>query len=691
MSFSALKKDDIKSYSINALDGGLSLEASSDRIPHNCLKECVNMWYSGGRLKTRPGIHPLAPLKNITEYETVKQGLTITDAVYYKDGVKYNVAYFITHDDVSFVRIYYYLVDINGQSIPIGEMMFNRVSSDTFYIPQSIFVAVGDKTLGAGIYVFIARKSGQNEQYNIYEASANLKEWLDCRNNYYVPVLYINGLGTRYNEARDIYSLSYPTPQFLEQRNLLTGEFKVYFTSDGISSVFNMPISNIDSGTAVHCRIYSDSKSYTEWIIPVNSDTATSKFSGDDVTVRCDRKAGVISFLHGADPYHIPLLPYCSNNNIVIKACKSVTNGLSSVVSSKHCLVYNSRLFVCGNTKKPNEIYSARLSNPLYFPQNAKTAAGDSTSGITALGLQSNKLIAFKASECYRIDINRGKEQNSPVLIDRTEDIGATDRLEAVAISERIGCDCPHTVARCGNRLVWADSNGQVYMLVTTTYGKENNIYKLSLPLAHSIADLGADTLKTAFAVVHKGYYMLIADGNAYLMYHRVKGFGYSPQYTDNANPTDTIAWYYWKLPEGIKISTGITAGETCVLGAVDSEALWCYCATFKDGPDKVIVSDTVKFTEEYHDIDTVFATADLDFDAPERFKRVECVSIDAALTYGGKIILSDGKKMLSRSLLSQSGVLKQNGINPVRKLSVRVEGTGDTKVGAIAFKYKTL
>lgn len=691
MSFAALKNDDIKRHFVKALDGGLSLEASADRIPHNCLKECVNMWYSGGRLKTRPGVHAMAPLQQITHYETVKEGLTVTDAVYYKDGKRYNVAYFITHDNLSFVKIYFYLIDINGQSISIGEKMFNRVSSDTFYIPQNIFIVVGNKTIGSGIYAFMTRKSGQMEQYNIYEASTNLTEWLDCRNNYYVPVIYINGMGTRYNEARDIYSLSYPSPQFLEQRNLLTGEFKVYFTSDGISSVFNMPISNIDSETPVVCRIYSDSKNYTEWIIPINSDTNTQNFSGDNVTVRCDRKAGVISFLYGSDPYHIPLLPYCSNNNIVIKACKSVPDGLASVVSSKRCLVYDSRFFVCGNPKNCNEIYSARLSNPLYFPKNAKTAAGDSVSSITALGIQSNKLIAFKASECYRIDINSGKNANSPVLIDRTDEIGATDTLEAVAISERIGCDCPNTVARCGNRLVWADSHGQVYMLVTTTYGKENNIYKLSLPLSGSIANLGTDALKRAFAVVHHGYYILISDGKAYLMYHRVKGFGYSPQYTDNANPTDSIAWYYWELPDGINISTGVAVGEDCILGAVDKNRFWCYIATFTDGPDSIIDGDNYNYVNIFTDINTRFTTANFDFDAPDSLKRVECIAFEAKLPRGGRMTVLGGKHNITRTLLPQNGTVKQVGIMPSEKISVSVEGCDDVAIGALSFKYKVL
>ncbi len=693
MIYPTLNEKGTKKYIINALNGGLSLASDSDRIPNNSLSECVNMWYSRGRLKTRPGISPCGePLEFISSYETVKDGLNITDTVYYKNGKRHNIAYFISEDGFSFVKLYFYLIDSSGQGTAIGEMIFNRISSDSFYVPQNIFFAVGNPTLGSGIYAFITRKSGQNEQYNIYEASSDLKEWLDCRDNYYVPVLYINGLGTRYSEARELYTLSYPTPQFPEQRNMLTGWFKAYFTSDGVSSVFNMPISNIDSGTAVICRIYSDSKSYTEWIVPINSDYNTKSFAGVDITLRCDRKAGVISFFHGDTPYGIPILPYCSSNNIVIRACKQTPFGLEKVVSSKKSVIHNSRLFVGSNTKSPNEIYSARLSNPLYFPINAKAIAGDSTSEITALGVGSNKLIVFKGGECYHINMNSGKTNNKIVLIDSTEDIGATDMLESVVISRDIGCDCPDTVAQCGNRLVWADSSGQVYMLANTTYGKENNIYKLSLPLKNAISDLGADVLKKAFAVVHCGYYMLFAGDSIYLMYHRVKSFGYSAQYSDNANPQEMIAWYYWKLPAGITAYSGVTVGEECILGAVDDNSLWCYCAKLNGGADSVITGDRYGWTQSVTDIVASFATAAFHFDAPESTKRVERVAISADLPHGAKITFYDGKLDTSRMLLSiKNGVVEQFGIKPSRTLKISLKGTGGMSVSSISFKYRVI
>lgn len=691
MRYGTLKKTAQRRYCIETLRGGLQMSCAIDTIDNNHLSECVNVWHKEGALACRPAFRAIGePLCNISSYERTLAGLRFTNAVYRKAGTRYSIAYLVTGDEYSFVKYYIFLINETGERISMGELQFNRTSSDIFYVPESIFFTVGNPTLGAGIYAFVTRRSGRDVMYSVFEADQELDGWTDCQSSFHIPVLYMDGQGTRYGEAKTLLGLSYPSPTSPEQRNLLTGWFKAYYSSDSLSSVFKLPTANLDNA-AVNCRIYSDSASYTQWLITAENNSVTQKFLGKDITMRCDRKAGVVSFFEGSVDFSIPIMPYCSSNNIVIRARKDVPNGLASVVSSRRCLSYNSRIYVCDNSINPNEVYSAKLSNPLYFPKGTRAAAGDSTSPVLALGVQSGKIIAFKAGETYRIDISEGASLRDAAIFDESDELLSGDSLGAVSISKSIGCDCPETVLTLGNRLVWANSEGQIFMLATTTYGKENNIYEVSLPLGNSLKATGADALRAAFAVKSNGYYMLFIGNAVWLMFYRVKSFGYSCEYSGEKMPAENTAWYYWETPENVVLTSGMSGNGACLLGAVDNSGIWNYCVALGGERDCVIQSGDIKHIFTESEIVAELATGLLDLGLPEAGKRIDSISIEAYIPHG-----SIGVFNRNRTYTFDAAPRGQvHRITSVRsftdKLGVRIVSRGGLRLSSMTFKYRLL
>ncbi len=693
MKYPSLLKKDALEYNVTGFDGGVSFDQIADTIDDNKLSACKNMWYHKGRLSTRSGFAPISdkPLELLDRTLSKFKNLTITDTVYSTAEGSWRLAYLICGEISSYRIMKFYLVSASSAR-QIGEIYFNRVSSDYFPEPVNAFFVVGNPTIGSGIYAFITKSAKGKNSYEVYEAASALDEWESVSDKFYVPVIYANGRGTRYNEAHQLNGISYDAPIEPERRNLLDGHFKAYFTSDGLSSMFRLPVSNLDANEAVVCRVYKDSQSYTEWVIPIGGTSNTKTFKEQEVTVSCDRKLGSVWFSTTSGYYSVPIMTYCNTNNIMIKAVKTVPNGVARVVGSKRCTVFNSRVYVCGNLVNPHEVYSARLTNPLYFPKNSKAIVGESTSEVTALGVQSNKLIAFKADELYRINVTEGKAffQNASILGENDEFL-ESDILETQTIHTTIGCDCPDTVRLCGNRLVWLSSSGGVYTLATTTYGNENNVYEISMDINSRLQEFHSEDLRKAVAIDNRGCYILICGKLALVMDYRVKGFGYSAAYSTLRNTDKGIAWYLWELPQALTMSSGFNDGGVMVVAGCDNSGRLFYLLTMSSDKDRLLCyGEGVEIIEE--NIKSSFCTKMFDFNRSERYKGIEAVYITANSEGAVDITVTDNTQLCNRSIhLPKSlGTVRITPLmKPTERLGVSVSAEAPLSVYGMKFKYK--
>lgn len=628
MKYPSLKNKKVKTYSVTAFNDGLCQNAD---ISDCSFAESENVYNSEGRITARKGLVPNGQHYTVPDDEYITKRLCTTETVFNKDGRSYNIAYMIASDNISCEYVKTYLVNGKTGYINIGEITFRRITSSDFYRPTNIYFIVANPTKGAGIYAFVTRTSNGKEIYEVYEATAEFDDWRNVTAYAYTPTIYANGRGTLYAAAQEFDDrLDYPEPVEPEQRNLLNSRFRAYYSSDRISHTFKLPLSNLDE-LGVTCKIYSDAENYTEWIIDINQNAAVADFQGEQVIFACNRQTGYFWFSKNGGAFSIPISQECPYNNIVITAHKEITNGNKMVISSKNATVYNSRVYVCGNTENPNEVFSARLTNPLYFPKNAKAIVGDSTSAVTALGVQSGKLIAFKAGGIYKINVSKNstKSQNVPIF-DTETDFGKDDVFETEMVHTSIGCDCPDTLRLCGGRFMWLNSNGAVYTLATTTYGKQNNIYEISSPISKTLDEIPLEAKRNAFAIDGNGYYIIVCGSMALVMDYRVSPLGYHSVNHRGESRAENVAWYVWQLPKEAVFTSGFYGEGSMIINAGDPQNTICYILSMSGSADKLLFTDGENIIEKEYPINCSLSTKSFDFDTPHVYKYINAVYITA-------------------------------------------------------------
>ena len=590
------------------------------------LSDCENMIYQKGKLNTRPGFSAIeeSVVPPVEYADTVYLPFTVTDTVYYSGSKRYNVAYRCT-GDVSFASLQVFFIDEEGNISSAGNIMCQRISESLFSIPTDVFFLVDRRVKedGDGVFAFVTKQSYGDESYAIYEACGGFARWDNCESEIYVPTVRINGRGNRYDTASPLEDLNYPEPEMPETLNVLTGKFKCYFTADGLSSIFRLPYGSLDSLSPLVCRVYVSTDEYTEWVIPPTANHASAVIFGETVYLYVDRNLGVIRFWNGQSDYCIRIITGCPLNNIAVTAVTERSGGPGEIISSKGIAALGGRLYAYGNKIKPNCVYCAKQTEPLYFPDDAKLFLGDGTTGVTSLKVQNGKLIAFKPGEVYRIitSFSNEKYEKEAVLPETTLYIMG-DKMKVQTIDTGIGCSAPKTIMLCGSRLVWLGSDGNAYALATTTYGNTINVYRVSRPVEQHIKAF-AKNGSEPFAVNKDGYYILLFGGDVLIMNYKAKGFGYSKSYNAGDFVLKSPAWYRWKLPENAAYISAAGIGDGIILTSHIENGLSGFLSTVSGERDSFIIRENGENRTVFTDIRGGFTTKYLDLDYPGRLKTI--------------------------------------------------------------------
>lgn len=698
MKYGCFKEHDLKEFLLPGLDGGVNLRDDPLTLNDNQLKGCNNMWFKNGALVTRPGISALT--ESVTELTDssyyIYKPFTVTDTEVHRKGKACLIAYTVVGDGYSCYELRVFLTDGAGNISEYGAIPFKRASSEEFYTPENVFFAVGQPLYGDGVYAYATSASYGAYGYDIYEYIGSESSWRKlATEDFHIPVIYMNGRGTEYERAVIAGSAYEPEPVRPEELNMLTPYFEAYYSSDGISAGFQMPVSNLDDDT-VYCRIYRTPEVYGEWSLSAGETTVTSTFFNTDITMQCNRETGFISFFYSdGEAFSVPHMALYGNNNIIVRACKSLPEGKARVIGSKGCIMYNARMYVYGNLERPGEIYSARLSTPLYFPKNSKAVVGEGNDAVTAMGVQNNKIIAFKLGETYIIKVTAGTDHSaSKLLEDDYGDPTGTDNLEATPVHTSIGCVSDATLCICGNRLVWLGSDGGVYTLATTTYGNQNNIYEVSGFVETALKAAVQQAEENIFATEHSGYYLLFAGDKVFAMNHRIKGFGYSETFSGLREDADKVSWYCWSIPNRVRITSAKSTEGTVKLACSTPDGVLEYIALL----DSVAESDILLFSEDgevktlAESIESYFETALLTFGSPHRKKLIN--SLHPSVCGSGLVKCSFGGDRTTSPipLITSSDRLRTLRISPylgeVRAISVKIESSSAFKAGGMSFRY---
>lgn len=699
MEYSHLNKTPLKQISYDCFDGGLNTYNKEDLILDNQLSDGANLLFENGVLTSRKGLSfdLDEAIGNFDQYGVFQNGITVTDTQIAREDKIYRIAFAVWGDNSSYQTLYIYFVSQDKKLTPAGNFQFKRTSQDIYYKFSNIVFLVGSKTLGSGLYAFLTLKSGSQALYEIYELDTSLHEWLKItEDNIYTPTVLINGKGNKYDDAVTEDNFNAEATLKPEKFNMLTSRFKAYFTTDGHSDTFQLPIKKINENSDVLCRFYVSKNYYYEWLIPAGENAVTSETDSGNITMCCYRNSATVVFFDSeGNIFSLPRSYLVTSNNLFVKTSRESEDDIDQIVGCEHCTIYNSNVFFYGNEQNASNVYVTTTSNPLYFAENMKSSIGNPSEKITAMAVQNNKLIAFKSSEIYQVSLEKNQsELLSDSLWDGSHLSFENKQIRLSFIHGSIGCINKNTLSVCGNRLVWLGADTNVYTLATTTYGKENNVYCLSDSISNILNTYSDTELFSAFAFNANGYYVLHIAKSLYLLNYRIKNFGISPVYTALGKPPETISWYVLKLPPQ-KYHSGYSISGEINLSCSDINSKYCVLSTLFGENDKILSFEDGTAVQKTQEIKSSITTKFFNLGSSTSRKIIEEVYISMDFSGIADIILNDGNIEYKQTVFSQQKTYAPIRIAPhfkgVYGLSVTVVSNEPISFRGIAVKYKNM
>ena len=573
MKYVNLKQKKREILQIQAPNKGMNLLKPTVHLEEGEIGFSKNVIFDGGILKTRNGINAQNVLDTsiVPGYEQYEYFSTDTK-VLYKGEVKRIVVAGTLYADSHYYMLVY-LVGSKGDVTSLGCMHFNRIDDNTFYIPKNVIFYQGECQSGGGFFAFVTTENFENEQmksYSVFEIDDNWTMW-ERAYGYYTPVVYINGRGNSYEEARGDNQVSSLKPMALEAPNMLYNRFYAYYTSDGYSSAFRLPYTQIKNH-AVTCKIYRSATEYTEWLVSPDNTSATQSFLGQSVTFHIDRNTGVFNFTSSAGNYSVPITTSYRENNIRIAASKEFNDSFNDVVSCTFCANIGSKIIFAGG-KQNNRLYYTTYQNPLYFPMPQDNEIGSPDKKVTAVYEYNDGIYMFKENEIFSVKITGGKAVNSTALLaDEGKIFNEKVDFKIDCINDSIGSVRKNTVSCINGRLIWQEKNGNVYTSISN--GKTECLTNTIKPIFEKIK-----FDDTSVAVVLGEKYYLCCKNNVLVF--------------DISQSMENCSKYYWEFPLELKICGIMNMNGGLLLLCSDKYKSVGYTALFTDSADNIIVNKT--------------------------------------------------------------------------------------------------
>ncbi len=668
MMFPKVKAGGLKTYRFPALDAGLNVSTSPFLSEQDQLIDAENMWFEQNRLGTRPGavvtggvgadyIYNVAPKWEVVHTgQKVAHGATMTELVYSHT--------FVSNDTQQTCKVQFYKLGGNGLLYPCAWLDYSGFSTEDGEVihsnryPRSIFVYKDTPNRGCGVYLlcFNSRFSqtdftGEAEAVSVYEFSGDMMALYPLpKEEIYAPTIYVNGRGTLAAQAGLLTAL-YPFPQQFEELNLLTSRFCMLYTTDGVSSRFEFPLRWLSSEGDTTVTYTDNEGNPTVWTIAANG---TKSNTVNNIYVTLDRPAGAMQFYTATgESCALPLS--ATGNNLHISTWQS-DHTYTSDLREMRCGKWiedapgltqgGNRLFLAGNPAKPALLAWCKANNPLYFPTGNRFTVGESGQGITTFAKQGGKLVIFKEHSIYAADYSDATAYNlQDVCAGRVTKVKSDiERMDIFQVHDSIGCDCPGTVQPCFERLVWANTDRRVYVLVTTHAFNSACIYELSEMIRERLMQVSDAELYNAFAINWKGKYILFAGRRQFVLNYGKQGFRYIHSYSSEQSAQKNISWYPWSIyPFTGFADAGLVGGffhaEQCVLLArlqgdtADGRRMGFLQPICLQGQTDTHITWDPQSNEPIftpRDIAGYFQTKITDFVEDMRYKQIRQVYIDA-------------------------------------------------------------
>lgn len=631
------------SVSVGRLAGGLNRAVPPERVDDDQLTDCQNVWYKDGFLQTRPGFrteservfsfaHPSGssfyPLDRLTACSTKNGTVTVVQTP--------TEFLFLSADGTIEGR--YTHSTAGGQ----GGLLVEE-TGDTMLCFMAYSGAVWRLTL-----------------------STHTAEKLSA-DAFYAPLVMVNGRPTAgLTDA--------PSMTTYEGFNLLTARFRMEWTT-GEGTYYSLPVTlQLASVLSVSYR-HADGTAYTFSLTVDTAANGVNYVYSDWQEIALDAADDAAShkvrmvFSTRYNRFYFEQENTSGNNaavalpsagfagNLCVTATREGAAG--SIGNPTFAEWYGgdgngvfggTRLFIGGMTGEQNLVRYSHRDNPLYFPENNFFYVGDAGQAVTAFGKQADALVIFKEREIYACTYSYTAVSGDEIADGTAVDVTAAASFPLYQLSPSVGCDLPHTVVRCGNRLVWATTEGRVYTISSMSNYTDRSIRALSYPVepvlkaaltmaGETAARLGCDAKALISAARYDGYYLLQTADEILLFDCDGSGFAYVPSYADEKAAAKNIPWFRWVCPMGHTIRLFGNGNAAFALALCPLYEKHMTTVTIGGSGDRVLVSVESEpwNSEEEKAVSAQFTTKLHELNVPAALKTVTDVFLDVGR--GGDII----------------------------------------------------
>ena len=567
MKYSALKEIPVKKLNLDIGAKGVNLLEKICDIEEGELSEGKNVYIKNGRITTRPAIKTDIEKVLSTKFldGSANVEYTLTDSVYYLDGEYSRIATAEIYYDNSNYFVKVFLIGVSGEITELGEFHFARSDNETYFIPQNMTFYVGKPQKSSGVFALVSLVNKVNfseYEQRVYEFDFTDSSWKRTE-DFYIPTILINGRGNAYEIAKDNGPVYTALPQELESPNLLSGKFYAYYTSDGHSSSFRLPFTQIADSDVV-CLLNHSERLSTEWIVKAGETSSTLEFFGSTVTMNVDREIGIIYFTENGTAFQLPQMTDYAENNIKILAQKEIENGLINVTSCSTCTVIGDKTVFSGG-KERGRFYYTSFENPLYFPRVFENVIGSPKTEVESTFALNDSVLAFKKDGVWEIDVKTAGTLNKTALVrDNSAFFKGTDSFTVKPVTTAFGCVNKNTIAQVGDSAVWLSSDNNIYKL---SGGK---VYNVSMKIKPFLETLSYEERANARASVMDGYYMLCFGNKAVIIETEKK-----------ETPT-----FLWEFDDNISVLGAFSFDSSPTLFCINPNDNTCFIANLGDGKD---------------------------------------------------------------------------------------------------------
>ena len=609
---------------VPALCGGINQVDAAHAIKDHQTTDLCNLWWKDGALRTRPGLRTAddaqMPILTYTSNQTALTELPVTVG-----GKTGRLLIGVGRSGMIQDRVESLLIEEDGQ---ITTFTNDVAFGGTIHHLLPILDEKDDSTLG----LLLADSA--------FSPLLRLKaDGTTTQATPYVPTILLQVPGDGNPQAEEPAGYPY------ESRNLLTDAFAVSYTVGEEATYFHLPSSvrgsdftltvtaTDDVGTVTHTLYFSSS---TQVSGETYQETATVR---DGYHLTADKSQATFWFEQDGQPVCMDASPY-----VELKAVYEPTVDQPETASiitgmrfgtwfggDRTGLSSGTRFFVAGNPSYPHRLHYSSLNDATYFPENNYVCVGRPAEAITALKQQGNMLVIFKERELFAATYASATLSAEEMLSGGLIDVEVERALFPLTpISSAVGCDCPQSIALCGNRLVWTCSDRKVYTLHAANSKSERNLRELSAPIEPFLKTLDADSYKTAIGVDFDGCYLLLIGEDAVLFHYDEQSFYNYSSFDAGDKPGKILAWHRWKLPSDFHYVSAFSDGRNAVLlSFLNDRVVSCCLDNGQDDffpYDVQVLSDTA---EVKRPISGYFCSKLFDFGAPERKKQIKRLSPD--------------------------------------------------------------